>query len=441
MLKYPQRPSQRVLIKEGFINDDYFTDNGGVKYNTPTIDNGITLNGTTQYAEVPGIALRNEEEVTVIVEFTPDFDYDEDVRRAFYCTDDAGLAFYSYKNDNAGSNALVARFGETSAINIAGSVYGAFWNVGEKNVLVFTSDGTTNGSDAWLNGTQILTAGGSSWSSSGDVGNLEVGRVPTTGWYFDGTINSVEFRKGTITDGGATDIYEADAFREIDAEKMELFLPLRSHFDDSGNEITSNLGTILNGNITWGSGLGAGEPTLLDKNGADFNSDYIRINDVSTIGVDSVSDVISVGALIKTTEADTVQCVMENDDNWLFLIFNNNTIGFELNDGDGAYHKYSFSDGEVGVGQWTHVAATYDGSDAASGVKIYINGVLQGASLTAWDAGITNNSTRAAVGIRATNFSSSPFIGGIKFPFVIMDTLTPTQIRELSDQAFSNLNV
>src|SRR3990167_4208969 len=80
MLKYPSRPSEQVLFRDNFFNSDYVRDNGGTLVGSPTVANGITLNGTTQYATYTNFGVLNGKTASTFeMWFTPTFAADDGV--------------------------------------------------------------------------------------------------------------------------------------------------------------------------------------------------------------------------------------------------------------------------------------------------------------------------------------------------------------------------
>lgn len=433
-LQYPQRLSESVIFRENLINDDYVSSNGGVKTGDPVIDNGATLNGSTQFIELPTLALNGQDEIVMVVRFNPDLAYDADERIALFSTDDQD--FYAYKNNNAGSNALVYRFGGVTLGNVSEGTYGQYWNVGEENLLIFSSNGSsTNG---YLNGNKILTNDPTAWTPMYTSTEVSIGRLGPTPWYFTGKYLGVDVLNRHLTDQEALDIYNKNTFTSIDVSKNELSLNLRSYYNNGSFNVTENIGNA--GDVYWGDGAGAGEPTLLEDNGVDFSSGNVYLKKPVPISLDSVNDKLTVGCLVYLNNNTSTQAFMENEENWLFSYVNTFGIGLQMNDGGGAYHSYSLG-GTPPVGKWCYLTAVYDGSAGASGFKSYIDGVEQTSALSNWDGGITNNSTSLALGIRATTYSSSALDGKMKFPFVKKAALTPTQIKELSNNAFARLNI
>ena len=428
-LKYPQIKAENILFRENFINSTYVTDNQGTLVAGATASNGLSLNGTSQYASFNTTDLNNGSDVTMVIRFTPDFNYDEDERRSFFGATDASLSYYAYKNNNAGSNALVCRYGGTTVASIIDSVYGAYWLTGEENVLIFASDGNLNGTNAWLNGTQILTNGGAAWTPPTDVESIHIGNIPTTAWYFDGVINGVDLLNINTTSQEASDIYNAVTFSDVDASKASLWLPCRSTFDDGSNIVTENIGSGVNTIV--GNGAGLYEPTILSPH-------YFEYTGAATQFLDTGSDLIgtgdvTVGAMIKLDDwGEQIPRIMLNGKFFFTLYSVDNRV---LLTSDGTTIKYSAND-SIQSGNYYFIMVTRESDGTAN---IYINGELSGPA-------DQNTGTPEAGAYNllcgAGGVSANRFFDGTQGNYCIFNSiLTPTQIRWQTEKAFKELNV
>lgn len=438
MVKYAVIPAEDVIFRENFINNTFVSDNGITLTAAPIINKGLTVNGTTQYAEtrfnldnLSSFSIEAWVSVTAV-----DVTWQPILCNGFNAATGVMLSINNARFILSIPNGAYEGI-PTSDIELeANTLYHVVGTYDGTNALVYVNgqlDTATGAFTKNTSGGKVTTIGAA--VVGGDYGawsDVELG----------GTIYNVNVYDKVLTQAEVTDKFTQETFSEVDASKAELFLPLRTHFDDSGNEITPNLGLIATGNISWGDGSTASTyPTLIENNGAAFSTDYIRINETSTLGINAVSDKITVAAMVKIDALGTNQTVIENSLNWLVTIQAEGTVGLQFNDAGNAYHKYNFSDGALAVGQWYHICCTYDGSDTIAGDKVYINGVLQGTSVSAWHPGIANGGSVGAIGVRTTNFTSTPLTGSLKLPMVFMSELSATQAKWLSDRAFRELNL
>jgi len=453
-LKYPKIGAEGVVFREQFINNQYVTDNGVVLTNVPVVDNGMTLNGTSQYATPADEYKYSFGDGITDSPFSIEFFGMMTDATSFTIASkgvnnvDAEWLFYVATTDKVyiqchDESVADCRIGR--AYNTAITSY-----EGQMIHLVATYDGSSTeaGLKIYLNGVQVddVSVGanqGSYVAMEKQEHDVWIGRYSAS--YANGLFRGVSIYDKELTEGEVSDRFSQLTFKEPTPENSEIWLDLKTRYYDPGvtKDVTPNLGLINSDQFLWGDGTTpATFPELLEGNGASFTgTEYIKINAYTPLGLNDVSEVISVGALVKVDELGTNLTVIENDLNWLVTILADGTVGLQFTDSANDYHKYNFSDGVLPVGQWAHICCTYDGSDTAAGDKVYINGVLQGSSLVSWDAGLTNSSNAAAIGIRATTFASTPMIGDIKYPFVTMNELTETQVKWLSDQAFRKINL
>jgi hypothetical protein len=146
---------------------------------------GYDFDGSNDCLTATGTGVYNTAEVGIVMEFTPDFDYDDNNLR--YLFDSTSFHYRVYKHNNAFSNVLNIGLGAISISNIASATYSPFWRKGRRNVLIIS--GTTGNTNAWLNGNQILTANATAWNATNPA-TIYIGAANTLGSNFDGKIHS-----------------------------------------------------------------------------------------------------------------------------------------------------------------------------------------------------------------------------------------------------------
>jgi hypothetical protein len=127
----------------------------------PVVNQGLVLNGTTQYATVPLANLTQAFRMSTVgaagplsifIEFFPDFAYTEDVTR--YFLDSTGNRQIILKGAAASNYALDFYFGTTIFIGqVLGAVYGPLWRTGSRNRLCLAI--TSGANNFYFNGTLI----------------------------------------------------------------------------------------------------------------------------------------------------------------------------------------------------------------------------------------------------------------------------------------------
>jgi hypothetical protein len=158
----------------------------------PSVNQGLVLNGTSQYVTVPLAWITQAFRTTVpgaagplsvFIEFFPDFNYTEDVIR--FLMDSTGNRQIVLKGPAASSYALDFYFGATTFIGqVLGAVYGPLWRTGGKNRLCLAL--TSGANNFYFNGS-LIGSSVTAWAiSQPTVLYLGSSIVPSD--YFDGTI-------------------------------------------------------------------------------------------------------------------------------------------------------------------------------------------------------------------------------------------------------------
>lgn len=169
---------------------------GGVISGTPVINHGAPLNGTTDYITYPLNGQLNLGTVSIQVEFWPDFAATDDVTRAL-CGDSSD-DYAIIKQNNAASNVLDIYLGGTLIVSVPSATYASLWSVGVRNLL--TVSGTTGATNAWLNGTQILTADATAWAATSTT-TLVAGALNGGASKFEGKLARLHYFNALLTSG------------------------------------------------------------------------------------------------------------------------------------------------------------------------------------------------------------------------------------------------
>ncbi len=149
-----------------------------------------------------------------------------------------------------------------------------------------------------------------------------------------------------------------------------------------GGSGTSSVGNCSTSSTAWGNGASGKINSSLDFDGTD---DYATVADSSELsfGDGSTDKPFSVSAWIKMDDATDFQFVNKlpasgvlSNLEWAFGVGVTDRLGFRLYDNSSLVYigKYSDSTFTAYEGQWIHVAVTYDGSESASAISLYLNG-------------------------------------------------------------------
>ena len=119
------RPAERARGLSwcgNFSSQQLVENDSGTIHGSPTFSykEGVTLDGSSDYIQyhLTGQEFFNSE-LSILVEFTPEFAADEDLYRYFYDADTGGAGrCYLYKLNNAGGNKLIIGFGNTGVDSV-----------------------------------------------------------------------------------------------------------------------------------------------------------------------------------------------------------------------------------------------------------------------------------------------------------------------------------
>jgi len=242
-------------------------------FGAPTVDQGLELNGTTQYATRAMSGEGNSAEVTVEIEFYPDFASTDGVMRIFCDLNDTGNPRLLIRKDT--TNTLQIFFGNTVLIfNIAAVTLAATWLVGERNLL--TVAGTSGSNDCWLNGV-LLGHSATAWLPE-NYPLMTLGSKYNALQPFDGKIT--DFRIGHYL---ATEQEHIDRWLH-QTWNWENLLDVNLQMRTGDYDPVANLTLDSSGhgtNFTLGNGAGANEPVQGKGRMAFAGAEYLRRGSVA----------------------------------------------------------------------------------------------------------------------------------------------------------------
>jgi len=166
----------------------------GTVTGTPTINHGVTLNGTTDYITY---ALNGQQDnldpISFHCEFSPSFAADDGADHELFRGAGAGN-FYVLKSlgnslrfDAYGTNLLFAAIGDFQAL----------WNVDGRNLL--TCSCTTGAETMWFNGQEIDVRTAAFAAAAGST-SMTIGAQAGGGKYWGGVIKSLKFYNALLTE-------------------------------------------------------------------------------------------------------------------------------------------------------------------------------------------------------------------------------------------------
>ena len=212
-------PSKQSTLHKGLVfhaplTDKYLQDDAGLlasdvsmKHNhanavtgTPTYSSsGIDFNDVTTKLDFPFAGVANVSAITLAFRFTPDFVANDGDYHYFY--DSVSPRTYILKYNSSQSNQMRIALYNTTIVDIPFTTYGTHWRTNEENVIVITADDSSNLTNVWLNGVQVVTNEGTVFSN-GDVSTFSLGGKNSDGSTpFDGEIRDFRVWNRILTSG------------------------------------------------------------------------------------------------------------------------------------------------------------------------------------------------------------------------------------------------
>lgn len=192
---------------DSFRSQESVEDYGAEVNGAPAFDarDGVTLDGSNDYLQYDLTGTEfDSDEISIVVEFTPNFEPTEDAYRYLYESHIGGSDYYTIvKFDDAGSNTLSFYLGGTCIEHVSLATYSSAWRVNQRNTIVLSS--SSGDTSAWLNGTKIIDANTTAWTlKSQSEFYLGSSRAATS--KFKGTIHRLQVYKTQLSDAEAEDI-------------------------------------------------------------------------------------------------------------------------------------------------------------------------------------------------------------------------------------------
>jgi len=127
-------------------------------------------------------------EVSFVMEFTPDWNWDIDSSLYLLGTDDNSYRFYKTASSSGGASKLYMYLGGTLIDQLAVASYSPYWRQHRQNVFIITGDSVNNKTNVYLNGAHVLVDDPTAWTV-GSPTNFHLGHVNTS---TTGEYNSLE---------------------------------------------------------------------------------------------------------------------------------------------------------------------------------------------------------------------------------------------------------
>jgi hypothetical protein len=159
-----------------------------------------------------------------------------------------------------------------------------------------------------------------------------------------------------------------------------------------------------------------------------------------SFGNGTVDTPFSVGAWIRPNAIATNVIMGKYDsagnlEEWRFFIDGSGLLSLELHDASASATEIAVSDSALTIGQWVHVIATYDGTETAPVVNLYVDGALANDGTTTEDGSyVAMENTAAPLTIGCSGVTATPvaeFHGRIALPFITGKALSAAEVTTL----------
>lgn len=313
----PAERARGCVFSELFRDGESVARNGGSPTGSPAIDQGVTLDGSTQYLtyDLDSGGFDSSGALAFVFEFSPNFAANDGVRHIVFDCSSTILSFSKRE-----TNDLWVTAGGAPTINVALANYQAFWLVGQKNILVYS--GVSGANNCWLNGNLIATTATTYLTYTAD--DMTVGASVSGTFLAACTAHSLKIFTSLLTAQEAADFYTGDAYGY--RNETSLNLPMRSADHDP-----TNLRTLdVSGNdrhATFGDGsTPTTYPTKLgDRHGYEFDgADYMTVTGTGVFNAAGVTIAIEFWPEFKASDDVAEYLCDSTSPNRYFIIKYNN---------------------------------------------------------------------------------------------------------------------
>jgi hypothetical protein len=247
-----------------FTNQGMSEKAGAIFTGSPVVNNGVRLNGTSQYVCHNTPRFHFSPGFTIKIDFWPDFEFNDGANRYLFDST-PGLRLSCLKNS---SNLLL--FSVAGTIVFSAS-FASQWRVGQKNTLIISA--TSGDTSAYLNGEIVVNSDATAFNPF-FISQFCIGAGTGGANFFDGIIEEFSFFMNAFTDADCEKLYDGRLLSELDPEKATLFAGLKSSYTNgAGEEVTPILVNGETQEMFLGSdGKTAGEkPTMWTPRGGLFD--------------------------------------------------------------------------------------------------------------------------------------------------------------------------
>ena len=432
-------PAERAVgcsFAENFVSQADVELNGGTVAGTPTIDFGATFDGTTDYISyvLDGKEF-NSDELSIVIEFNPDFEADDDED---HCLMGGGSSddYWLLKHN---ANSIRLDLGNTTIGYIPLLDYQSYWNVGSRNVIVVS--GTSGNTSVWLNGNVILDEKNTVWTET-IIDNMTIGsRHSSKSSFFVGTISNFQVYKSLLTAQDALNFYNNDTYNYRNKAVLDLPMGMAQHdptnvrcLDVSGNGKHAQFGD---------GSTSTTYPTKQTTHGYDFDGgDYmIATPDLNVGDSGSLAFVMEFSPDFNYDENAVTYLYGSTAESIFAVIKQNNASSNVLDIWMGNEKIDSIAEATYSPywrkGQRNELIISGTGGDGSSNItRAWLNGVEIMNDTVEWYGGTDVTSLTMGASYSIGNFFNGKITSFQVYPFI----LTPTQVQDLTINLMKKIN-
>ncbi|MBI5361384.1 MAG: DUF2341 domain-containing protein [Planctomycetes bacterium] len=287
---------------------------------------------------------------------------------------DQNWCMYVYSTGSVG----IGRAGINELVTPTGAIVNNIWQH-----ISFVKSGSTT--YIYINGVQSASGSITYWTNP--TNPLKIGGhvYSSTNYFYNGAMDEAAFFRRALNTTEISELYNSGAPKPLPMTSVGADANLVAYFPFDGDcgdqSARGNNCTVVNGTY-FGDGKAFLVPDL--KQGAYFDgtNDYISIAHVSTLTFDK-TNAFSLEAWIKTASAAGYPTIIRkakstaNYEGYWFRLYNSTgKLSLQMYGTNGA-RLGRYGSTNLADNAWHHVAATYDGSSAEAGIKLYVDGAEQ----------------------------------------------------------------
>jgi hypothetical protein len=337
------------------------------------------------------------------------------------------------------------------------------YNDGNWHNIVLTC--TTSTANLYIDGSNVGSPTiGTATITSTDNGAIGARTAPTGGFFFNGSISNVSICNTNLSASQVSTLYNngtpetAISFSPVSWWKLDTGGSTITDYGSGGNNGTNDGASPITSDVLTPQPVNGVSTTLpstaLQQSDLQFDSPFSNYslsfdgaggyidctdNDMFSFGNGTTDSPFSVSFWAKLNSVSGTQPFLSKDTanpnrEWAISIFSDSSNGVRIflkNQGGNSQQSIDSSTA-LTTGVWYHITTTYDGrggSDAADGLNIYINGILDTPTNISKGTYTAMSNTTAPVYIG--KYSSSEINGKIDETAIFNTALTEAQVLEI----------